>query len=620
MNRVFFLLLFLPQLAWAQYDAKCFSLDATDDIKQVTVRQTISNNTEIPFGVRTPISGLSVSGRVVFKNDDDSYVRVIMKDEYNYEHLVYENYPLLADAMSFDFQNIAMETKQLDRIIPNIVRVELKNATLTLESLNYIGQSDSKTLSYENETFLLKEQSQYIVDRLNKNLAKHKMIWRAGMTSVAEKTYEEKKALFGGEVPQLYGFEYYSGGVFAMPGTLKPVSNTNTKNITSNSYVSEWDWRNRHGKNWMTCVKDQGNCGSCWAHAAVSVVESYVNLYYNRLINPNLSEQEIIACKGIGCHANYENVALKYIRDNGIVNEQCFPYNIPDSMNCWKKCDFPDTLAFINGYMFVDEDTSSIKQALFNNPLTIAIGPWHHSMVIVGYKTIALGDTIYLGNQSGANYVIVDSNHLNYLNKNAWIIKNSWGTQWGNNGYGYIFVKESNIWRVLTPTGNVTCNILNDNDINCEDADGDGLYFWGVGSKPANCPSWVPDEADGDDSNINYGTLDNYGNLALLPEGITIKNTLTYSQNGSMAYRLGIVNGGIYTITGTMTLTGTAKIRVCEGGTLILDGGTLQNADITMVPGCTVILRNNGKINMAPGKLFNAPVGAIVNIKSGEIN
>ena len=50
------------------------------------------------------------------------------------------------------------------------------------------------------------------------------------------------------------------------------------------------------------------------------------------------------------------------------------------------------------------------------------------------------------------------------------------------------------------------------------------------------------------------------------------------------------------------------------------NGGTLQDADITLVPGCMVIIRNNGKINMAQGKEFQAPVGAIVTIESGKFN
>ena len=80
------------------------------------------------------------------------------------------------------------------------------------------------------------------------------------------------------------------------------------------------------------------------------------------------------------------------------------------------------------------------------------------------------------------------------------------------------------------------------------------------------------------------------------------------------------MNGGILTISGTTTLTGDAKIRVCEGGVLVVDGGILQNADIDMVPGSQLIVRNNGKVNMATGKQFEGPKGAVVIVESGEIN
>ena len=141
-----------------------------------------------------------------------------------------------------------------------------------------------------------------------------------------------------------------------------------------------------------------------------------------------------------------------------------------------------------------------------------------------------------------------------------------------------------------------------------------------MGPKPANCPSWVPDTPDGNDNDINYGALDDYGYLEELPEGETIRNRVTYLSNNTINKRLGIVKYGVLTIKGTTTLEGYSQIRVCEGGTLIVDGGTLQNADIILVPGCTVIIRHNGKINMASGKEFQAPVGAVVNIESGEIN
>ena len=67
-------------------------------------------------------------------------------------------------------------------------------------------------------------------------------------------------------------------------------------------------------------------------------------------------------------------------------------------------------------------------------------------------------------------------------------------------------------------------------------------------------------------------------------------------------------------------LTGSGKIRVCEGGILEINGGILQDADLELIPGCQVIIKNNGKINMANGKSFDVPVGAFVDIPYGSVN
>lgn len=615
MKRIIFALLFLPQLVFAQYDAECFRLGVKSDTQKMNFRQTIVKDTMISLDVRMPISGLSVSGNVVFENDDDSYIRIIMMDDYNYEYLVYDSYPLLADGLSVVFQNNAIETKQLNGITPNSIRVELKNTTLTLESLNYNVSSISASRHIENEMVLQREQSRYIVDKLNDNLVRQNKTWRAGMTSLAEKTFEEKKAMFGGQMPQLYGFEYYAGGIFVMPGALKYIKKNKTRSMTT-SYVSEWDWRNRHGKNWMTPAKDYLNCYTCWAFAAVGAVEAYTNLYYNRNINPNLSEQEIITCTNIGCNGAYDTTALIYIKNNGIVNELCFPY----MSNSNVRCEEPDTLLFINNYASISNTNNAIKQALFKNPLTISVRPWSHAMVVAGYKTINEGDLIYLGNQSGFNYIEINENHEDFIGETAWLLKNCWGPLWGSNGYGYVIADESNVWRIHSPTGAITSTNWNNSYIVCSDSDGDGYYYWGVGSKPPHCPSWASDTPDGDDSNINYGPIDTYGNLQELPAGITIKTPTTYASNTTTSNRFGIVNGGKLTITGTTTLTGSGKIRVCEGGILEINGGILQDADLELIPGCQVIIKNNGKINMANGKSFDVPVGAFVDIPYGSVN
>ena len=109
-------------------------------------------------------------------------------------------------------------------------------------------------------------------------------------------------------------------------------------------------------------------------------------------------------------------------------------------------------------------------------------------------------------------------------------------------------------------------------------------------------------------------------NKALQPNGITINTAVTYSTNQTINNRIGIVKNGTLTITGTTTLSGDAVIRVCENGTLIVDGGTLQSANLELIPGSHVIVRNNGTINMASGRSFDAPIGVIVDIQHGTVS
>lgn len=622
MKRIIFALLLLPQLVYAQYLADVFNLEMSDDVSQMKIGKTFSQDTTLIWGEKSKISGLSISGTAVLNSDNDSYIRVTLVDEYGYEFLVYENYPALSDNLTSVFDNIALETVILDNVTPQCLKITMLNASLKLESVN----TPTSTTNAKNPATIQKAQTQYIVDRLNTILRKKNMTWRARVTSVSEMSYSEKKDMYGGVVPQLYGFEHYAGGVFVMPGeylnSLSPRS--------SDNYVTEWDWRNRHGKNWMTPVKYHMSCAACWAFASISEIEAYANLYYNKLINLDLSEEEIVSCSvQNGCRGGTESSAFDYVKNYGVVNEACFEFR--DSVrDCAEKCSNPVERIFIQNHRNISINEDSVKNYLFKCPLTIAIGAWRHSMVIVGYKTIEEGDKIYMGNYMGNNatvdYIIINNNeHQNLIGKTAWLLKNSW-QPWGDNGYLYLIVdmNYSKVWRVLSLTGKITSLNYNDSDIICEDADGDGYYFWGVSEgKPSGIPEWVPETKDGDESNPTKGALDNSGNL----EDLSLNNYFEHVVSGietctnreSVYTNIRIPFASKLCVKNIYNIFGQVNVYIESGGELIIDEGVITNANIIMSSGGKLTINNGGKIVMRTNTNFSAPLGAIVDISNGEI-
>ncbi len=218
---------------------------------------------------------------------------------------------------------------------------------------------------------------------------------------------------------------------------------------------SSFDWRD-YGK--VTPVKDQSSCGTCWIFGTTSVLESAVLIGEN--VPYDFSEQSVALCVDRSWVYLYDDttdpclaggwgwLATEAFIKKGSVLESCNPYN-PSALNCDGSCvcDTCPPVKKADGYRLATNDGSQIdviKNAVYyHEPLTVAF--YYTSS---GNYSVEPGGTIYdyYPCSEGANHLVSiigwndDVPHPDPEHKGtgAWIVKNSWGTGWGNDGFFYL--------------------------------------------------------------------------------------------------------------------------------------------------------------------------------------
>ncbi len=250
--------------------------------------------------------------------------------------------------------------------------------------------------------------------------------WTAGETSVSELSPEEQEMLFGLKIDQL---------PTDIPVVTPPAL---IRGLGAPLPYGDFDWRNNSGQNWMTSVKNQFSCGSCWAFASLGVIEAVINIENNNPdIDVDLSEQHLVSdcCDAGDCGGGYCSEAVTYIMNNGVPDETCYPYLNSDS-TCEESCQDWEGRAWKinNAYILNGDLTADYKWGLENyGPMIVALnsdtdfpfytGGIYEPVLSDGWGAVANHAVVLVGYNDTDEY---------------WIIKNSWGEDWGEDGYGKV--------------------------------------------------------------------------------------------------------------------------------------------------------------------------------------
>ena len=211
----------------------------------------------------------------------------------------------------------------------------------------------------------------------------------------------------------------------ALLGFVEGEQETVLKGFTPTGH--DMDWR---GSKDMTPVKDQGSCGSCWAFAATETIEVAYAVTHQHTLD-SLSEQELVDCSGSygnqGCSGGWHYSAFSYAEDhNGLNSDADYPYTAKNGV-C--KSTTGNRKAPIKGHFQVKVSESDLEGAIDVAPVGVAVDAGNWS----SYKS---GDFSNCGTR--VNHAVLAVGHTD----SHWIVRNSWGSRWGE--HGYIYLKKGN--------------------------------------------------------------------------------------------------------------------------------------------------------------------------------
>ncbi|MQL86602.1 hypothetical protein Taro_019134, partial [Colocasia esculenta] len=189
------------------------------------------------------------------------------------------------------------------------------------------------------------------------------------------------------------------------------------------------DWRVRRA---VSPVKHQGHCGSCWAFSTVATIEGLNQIITGRMIT--LSEQQLLDCnnKNWGCNGGWPDIAFAYVKKYGGLDTRArYPYR--ESKGTCRKNTV--NVVSIDGYNFVPRyNESALQKAVSRQPISVIIRSCSRGFQF--YKSGIYNGPCGMDLDHAVTLVGYDTDLNN--GKDYWIVKNSWGQGWGEEGYAKI--------------------------------------------------------------------------------------------------------------------------------------------------------------------------------------
>lgn len=254
------------------------------------------------------------------------------------------------------------------------------------------------------------------LDELRQAMSRVEVTWEFGETGISGFLSSESTSLFGlavGEAGRHAAIlDAFSGEGAQALGAAPPPP-------------TAIDWRSFNGANWVSDVRNQSTCGSCVAFATCAVLESRLKLSEgDPTLSTDLSEAHLFFCgAGPACDTGWHfDPALQFCRDTGVGQESDFPYSPAN-----QSCDPISPIVGVSSWR-LEASTLARKQAVAQNgPVIAGMRVFEDFYYYRGgvYRHVA-------GAARGQHAIAV----IGYDDQEqAWIAKNSWGTNWGERGF-----------------------------------------------------------------------------------------------------------------------------------------------------------------------------------------